>query len=27
MLASWLAIGILIRISSEGRGRADGVAV
>ena len=27
MLASWLAIGILLRISSEGRGRADTLAV
>jgi rod shape determining protein RodA len=27
MLASWLAIGILLRISSEGRGRADSLAV
>ncbi len=27
MLASWLAVGILVRISSEGRGRADGLAV
>lgn len=27
MLASWLAIGILVRISGEGRGRADGLAI
>src|SRR5262245_12543744 len=27
MLASWLAIGVLLRISSEGRGRADTLAV
>ncbi|MFL5575325.1 MAG: rod shape-determining protein RodA [Gemmatimonadaceae bacterium] len=27
MLASWLAIGMLVRISSEGRGRADSLAV
>ena len=27
MLASWLSIGILLRISSEGRGRADALAV
>jgi rod shape determining protein RodA len=27
MLASWLAIGVLMRISSEGRGRAEGLAV
>ena len=27
MLASWLAIGILVRISSEGRGRSDGMAI
>jgi len=27
MLASWLAIGVLLRISSEGRGRADSLAV
>ena len=26
MLASWLAIGIMVRISSEGRGRSDGLA-
>ncbi|MCC6319401.1 MAG: rod shape-determining protein RodA [Gemmatimonadaceae bacterium] len=27
MLASWLAVGILIRISSEGRGEADGLPI
>src|SRR4026208_106869 len=27
MLASWLAIGMLLRISNEGRGRADSLAV
>jgi rod shape determining protein RodA len=27
MLASWLAIGVLVRISSEGRGRADSLAI
>jgi rod shape determining protein RodA len=27
MLASWIAIGILVRISGEGRGRADGLAI
>jgi len=27
MLASWVAIGILVRISGEGRGRADGLAI
>ena len=27
MLASWLAIGILVRIASEGRGRPDGLAI
>jgi len=27
MLASWLAIGMLVRISNEGRGRADTLAV
>jgi rod shape determining protein RodA len=27
MLASWLAIGVLVRISGEGRGRADGLAI
>jgi rod shape determining protein RodA len=27
LLASWLAIGILVRISSEGRGRADELAI
>jgi rod shape determining protein RodA len=27
MLASWLAIGIMVRISSEGRGRPDGLAI
>ena len=27
MLASWLAIGILVRISSEGRGRADSLEI
>jgi rod shape determining protein RodA len=27
MLASWLAVGILLRISSEGRGRADTLAI
>lgn len=27
MLASWLAIGLLVRISSEGRGRPDGLAI
>jgi rod shape determining protein RodA len=27
MLSSWLAIGILVRISSEGRGRADSLAI
>jgi rod shape determining protein RodA len=27
MLASWLAIGMLLRISNEGRGRADTLAV
>ena len=27
MLASWLAVGILLRISSEGRGRSDGMAI
>jgi rod shape determining protein RodA len=25
MLASWLSIGMLVRISSEGRGRPDGL--
>ena len=27
MLASWLAIGVLVRISGEGRGRADALAI
>jgi rod shape determining protein RodA len=27
MLSSWVAIGILVRISGEGRGRADGLAI
>lgn len=27
MLASWLAVGLLVRISSEGRGRADSLAI
>jgi rod shape determining protein RodA len=27
MLASWLAIGILVRISSEGRGRPEGISI
>jgi rod shape determining protein RodA len=27
MLSSWLAVGILLRISSEGRGRADTLAI
>jgi rod shape determining protein RodA len=27
MLASWMAIGILIRVSGEGRGRADALAI
>lgn len=27
MLASWLAVGILLRVSSEGRGRADTLAI
>ncbi|HET6680009.1 MAG TPA: rod shape-determining protein RodA [Gemmatimonadaceae bacterium] len=27
LLASWLAIGVLVRISSEGRGRADSLAI
>jgi rod shape determining protein RodA len=27
MLASWLAIGLLVRISSEGRGRAESLAI
>jgi len=27
MLASWLAVGILVRISGEGRGKADSLAI
>lgn len=27
LLASWLAVGILVRVSGEGRGRADGLAI
>ncbi len=27
MLACWLAIGILVRISSEGRGEADALPI
>jgi rod shape determining protein RodA len=27
MLASWLAIGILVRIANEGRGRNAGLAI
>jgi rod shape determining protein RodA len=27
MLASWLTVGILLRISSEGRGRADALVL
>jgi rod shape determining protein RodA len=27
MLISWLAVGVLVRISAEGRGRAESLAV